>query len=179
MRFFCTLFICLLGTSCIPLSFAPNIEANTIKIAKRFKRNLPKQYAFIFEDPKEANEFFDYINTKYQLPGIERKIPIWIDTKPYIMNFYERKKATRTVNIIPILFDAALSSDDDDGPGFFNELYTSKNEKWYIIITITDLKGQDALSPKYAECKEVLMFLEAMQKEYISTANYMEAYFRN
>ncbi len=179
MRFFFILCICLLVTSCIPLSFAPNIEANTIKIAKRFKRNLPKQYSYIFEDPKEANEFFDYINTKYQLPGIERKIPIWIDTKPYIMNFYERKKATRTVNIIPIMFDAALSSDDNDGLGLFNELYTSKRVKWYIIITITDLKGQDALSPKYAECKGVLMFLEAMQKEYLSTANYMEAYFRN
>ena len=66
------LYICIaaVSTSCIPLSFAPNIKTDKVKLAKRFKRDLPKRYGFIFEDPKEADDFYTFINTKYQLPGI-------------------------------------------------------------------------------------------------------------
>ncbi|MGB0280384.1 MAG: hypothetical protein ACPGAA_06325, partial [Flavobacteriaceae bacterium] len=66
------------------MSFAPNIKTDKVKIAKRFKRDLPKRYGFIFEDTKEADEFYSFINTKYQLPGIERKIPLWVNKKPLI-----------------------------------------------------------------------------------------------
>ena len=106
-------------TSCIPLSFAPNIKTDKIKLAKNFKRDLPKLHGFIFEDPKEADEFYTFINTKYQLPGINQKIPLWIDSKPYIMNVYERRRTTRTLNFIHILIDVALSDEDGGVPGFF------------------------------------------------------------
>lgn len=161
---------------CIPLSFAPNIKTDKVKIAKRFKRNLPKQYAFIFEDPKEADEFFDYLNTKYQLPGIDRKIPIWISMKPYIMNFYERKRTDSSLNLIPIFADGVISAKTDQT--FFDAFYTIKDEKWYVVITITDLNGKDGLAPKYPKRDTVVSFLRALKKEYLNTANYMEAYFR-
>lgn len=175
------LFLCLcvvVSTSCIPLSFAPDIKTDKVKIAKRFKRDLPKRYGFIFEDPKEADEFYTFINTKYRLPWINRKIPLWIDKKPLIMNIYERKRTTSTLNFIPILMDAALSSDDSGVPGFFNSFYTTRNEKWFIIITLTDLSGQDALMPDFERRNINLTFLRNLQKEYLNTANYMEAYFR-
>ena len=111
------MFVCF--TSCIPLSFAPNIKTDKVKLAKRFKCDLPKQHGFIFEDPKEADEFYTFINTKYQLPGIKQKIPLWIDSKPYIMNVYERRRTTRTLNFIHILIDVALSDEDGGVPGFF------------------------------------------------------------
>ena len=173
------LFLTSFFSSCIPLSFAPNIETDKIKLAKRFKRDLPKRYGFIFEDPKEIDEFFEFINTKYELPGIDRKIPLWIDEKPLIMNMYERRRATSTLNFIPILIDAALSGEDGGVPGFFNSFYTTRNEKWFIIITLTDLNGQDALAPAYDRHNANLSFLRSLQKEYLNTANYMEAYFRN
>ena len=44
-------------TSCTPLSFAPNIKTDKVKLAKRFKRDLPKQHGFIFEDPKKQMSF--------------------------------------------------------------------------------------------------------------------------
>lgn len=175
------LFLCLcvvVSTSCIPLSFAPDIKTDKVKIAKRFKRDLPKRYGFIFEDPKEADEFYTFINTKYQLPWINRKIPLWIDKKPLIMNIYERKRTTSTLNFIPILMDAALSRDVSGVPGFFNSFYTTRNEKWFIIITLTDLSGQDALMPDFERRNINLTFLRNLQKEYLNTANYMEAYFR-
>jgi len=165
-------------TSCIPLSFAPNIKTDKVKLAKRFKRDLPKQHGFIFEDPKEADEFYKFINTKYWLPGINRKIPLWIDSKPYIMNVYERRRTTSTLNFIPILIDAALSDEERGVQGFFNSFYTTRNEKWFIIITLTDLNRQDALMPNHEKRNANLVFLCSLQKEYLNTVNYMEAYFR-
>ena len=94
------------------------------------------------------------------------------------MNIYERRRTTSTLNFIPILIDAALSDEDSGVPGFFNSFYTTRNEKWFIIITLTDLNGQDALMPDYKEQNANLAFLRNLQKEYLNTANYMEAYFR-
>lgn len=124
-------------TSCIPLSFAPNIKTDKVKLAKRFKRNLPKKHGFIFEDPKEADEFFTFINTKYQLPGIDTKIPLWIAKKPYLMNVYERRRISTTLNFVPIILDALLSSEVESF-GFFSSFYSTRLEKWYVIITLTD-----------------------------------------
>jgi hypothetical protein len=47
-----------------------------------------------------------------------------------------------------------------------------------VIITLTDLKGQDALAPDHAKSEANLLYLRNLQKEYLNTANYMEAYFR-
>ena len=165
-------------TSCIPLSFEPNIKTDKVKLAKRFKRDLPKQYGFIFEDPKEADEFYTFINTKYQLPGMDRKIPLWIDKKPFIMNIYERRRTTNTLNFVPFVLDLVLSNEGVESHGFFSGFYSSRWEKWFVIITLTDLKGQDALAPDHDKRKANLHYLRNLQKEYLNTANYMEAYFR-
>ena len=178
VRLFLYFCVVAVSTSCIPLSFAPNIKTDKVKIAKRFKRDLPKRYGFIFEDPKEADEFYTFINTKYQLPGIDRKIPLWIDKKPYIMNAYERSRATNTVNFVPFILDLLLSGEGNENQGFFSSFYSSRWEKWFVIITLTDLKGQDALAPDHAKRKANLLYLRNLQKEYLNTANYMEAYFR-
>ena len=129
VRLFLYFCVVAVSTSCIPLSFAPNIKTDKVKIAKRFKRDLPKRYGFIFEDPKEADEFYTFINTKYQLPGIDRKIPLWIDKKPYIMNVYERSRATNTVNFVPFIFDLVLSNKGVESHGFFSSFYSSRWEK--------------------------------------------------
>ena len=178
VRLFLYFCVVAVSTSCIPLSFAPNIKTDKVKIAKRFKRDLPKRYGFIFEDPKGVDEFYAFINTKYQLPGIDRKIPLWVNKKPLVMNIYERRRTTSTLNFVPILIDAALSDEDSGVPGFFNSFYTTRNEKWFIIITLTDLNGQDALAPDHDKRKANLLYLRNLQKEYFNSANYMEAYFR-
>ena len=175
------LYVCIVAvcTSCVPLSFAPNIKTDKVKLAKRFKRDLPKHYGFIFGDPKESDEFFMFINTKYQLPGIDRKIPLWINKKPLIMNIYERRRTTSTLNFVPFILDMIIAGKDNENYGFFSSFYTTRTEKWFIVITLTDLNGKDALDPDHNQRTSNPTFLRTLQKEYLSTANYMEAYFRN
>ena len=67
MKQLAIILVLLIFSSCIPLRIAPNIDDYKIKVAKKFKRKLPKTNAFIFEDPKEADAFYNYINIKYNL----------------------------------------------------------------------------------------------------------------
>ena len=53
--------------SCIPLQIAPNIEGAKVYKGKKFKKQLPKQNVYVFEDPKDVNEFYTYINAKYDI----------------------------------------------------------------------------------------------------------------
>jgi hypothetical protein len=53
--------------ACIPLRIAPSIDDYKIAKGKKFKRSLSKRQMFIFEDAKEAEEFYHFVNTKFQL----------------------------------------------------------------------------------------------------------------
>ena len=63
MKSLLLVFFLLLFTSCIPLKIAPKIEGEKLIVAKKFKRSLPKKHSYVFEDPKGADEFYNYINT--------------------------------------------------------------------------------------------------------------------
>ena len=56
-----------LFSSCVPVRIAPSIQDYKVMKGKRFKKGLSKRYFFIFEDPKEANQFYNYVNTKFEL----------------------------------------------------------------------------------------------------------------
>jgi hypothetical protein len=55
----------LLAYSCIPYKIAPKIDGELIVKAKKFKKDLPNFYGFVFEDTKNTDEFYKFINTKY------------------------------------------------------------------------------------------------------------------
>ena len=52
--------------SCIPVKIAPRFKNEDYKImqAKKFQRKMPRETSFIFKDPKDAGEFYNYINKK-------------------------------------------------------------------------------------------------------------------
>jgi hypothetical protein len=69
-RIIIVLSLLLMIQSCIPLRIAPNIEDYKLTQGKKFKKSLPKRHMFIFEDPKTTNQFYKYVNTKFQLQDI-------------------------------------------------------------------------------------------------------------
>ena len=166
----------LLSYSCIPLQVAPNIETDTVKVAKKFKRDLPNSYGFIFEDPKEANEFYNFINTKYNRNHIdvEYNVPISIQEETYYLSFHEREKSTSTLNLVPIAIDAKLESDGQST--LMDNSHTTRKGQWYLILTVYDDDLQDCLKPDYPEREAVLTHLRKLQNEYIRTSNYLESY---
>ena len=75
-------------------------------LASEFKRKLPKHYSFIFEDPKEANEFYNFIKQKYELnyEDFERNVPFGVNDKNYFLSFYETVIPTKTLDFSSFFF---------------------------------------------------------------------------
>ncbi|WP_123912664.1 hypothetical protein [Hanstruepera neustonica] len=162
--------------ACIPLQVAPNIETDTVKLSKKFKKDLPRSYGFIFEDPKEANEFYNFINTKYNREHIdvEYNVPISIKNKTYYLSFHEREKNTTFLNLVPLTVYAKLQSEGKST--LMDGYHTTRTGHWYLILTVYDDDLQDCLKPEYPEREAVLTHLRMLQKEYMTTSNYLDSY---
>ena len=165
--------------SCIPVKVAPSIEDHKIVLAKKFKRDLPRLYAFVFEDTKDADEFYHFINAKYSLEfrDVETNVPIEIGNQLFFMSFFEREKTTEFVNLIPILIDGVLNSEGVDP--ILEEVYSTRTGHWYIAITVDDPAFRDALSPDSPHRNNVIRYLDALRDEYFSTHHYAELSLKN
>ncbi|NER14830.1 hypothetical protein GWK08_15340 [Leptobacterium flavescens] len=164
-------------TSCIPLQIAPNIDDYKIRKARKFKRKLPMGHAFIFNDPKDANEFYHFVNIKYQAQGnAEHNVPFHVDDKTYYLSFYETEKNTSTVNLIPIIVDAALEEKGHDP--YFEDIEYTRSGKWYLALFVTDSELNDCLHPGYETRDKIAAYLEDLRQEYLNTHNYYEAWLK-
>ena len=114
-RIITTLLCVLLVQSCIPLRIAPTIKDYKVTKGKRFKKGLPKKNVFVFEDPKDADEFYNYINTRFQLNDyyVDVQVPFLIEDKTYYFSFYEVEIPTKTINLVPLMLDVALAKATD------------------------------------------------------------------
>lgn len=178
MRYF-ILSICFLFTlSCIPLAIAPDLKDGKVMKGKRFKRQLPNQYTYIFEDPKDANEFYKYVNAKFQVEydDIEGNVPVNIGSEKYFLTFYEAEKQTKTINLIPMVIDAGLEKNGISP--VLEEAHEYRKGTWYIVLTARDSELVDALNPEYENHKSLVKFLKEMRHEYLTTQEYIEVYLR-
>jgi len=178
MKLLILLFSILLCTSCIPVRIAPNIKEDKLILAKKFKKNLPRKHSYIFEDPKDADEFYNYINTKYELnhENVEYNVPVMINENEYFLSFHEVERVTKTINLIPFMIDAGL--DSNGITPLFEDIHSSRTGNWYIVLTVSDSEIKDCLNPNYKNRQEVLAFLKKLRLEYLGTTNYIDALFR-
>lgn len=170
----------ILLSSCIPLRIAPNIKDYKISRGKSFKRNLPKKIMFIFEDPKDENEFYNYINTKFQLEDyyVDVEIPFELKGEKFYFSFYEVEIPTKTINLIPLMIDGLLSEAADMDP-MLEEVHTSRIGNWYIAIEVFSDTKKDCLHKDSVLKPQLLMYLGQLKNEYLNTINYNEVVFKN
>lgn len=161
-------------TSCIPTKIAPKIESYKITTGKKFNKALPKWQSFIFEDPKNANEFYNYINTKFKLNhnNVDSNVKIVINNTDYYLSFYEIARDTETLNLIPIVIDGKRNQNGNDA--LLSEAYTSQSSKYYIALTVFDDDFKNCLKEDYKDQKVIIQYLEALRKQYLSTYNYQQ-----
>ena len=174
-----------LFNSCIPLRIAPDIDDYKITKGKSFKKGLPKREMFVFEDPKEADEFYDYVNIKFQLnnENVYDDVPFEINTQTYFFSFYEVEIPDKTINLFPVVLDvfvnAALGNEDVEPVFSDDENDVTRNGHWYIAIEAYSDHEKDCLKVGSLSREVVLNYLRALKKEYISTHNYNETIFKN
>lgn len=178
MKLFVVCLFVLLITSCIPVRIAPTIKTDKVMVAKKFKRKLPKRHAFIFEDPKDANEFYNYVNTKYELnhQDVEFNVPFEVDGKPFYFSFHEVEIADKSINIVPIITDGVLESKGREP--VFEGAHISRVGNWYLALTVSDDAMKDCLKEGYEEKETILKYLRKLRVEYLNTHNYLDALMR-
>ena len=179
MKQLAILLLTILLTSCIPYKIAPKFKNEDYKVmnAKKFQRKLPRETSFIFKDPKDADEFYNYINTKYSLKhnNVGLNTPILIDNETFYLNYYEVERTDETANVGLLIADTVL--EEKTGLTAFDENYTSRKGHWYIIITVYDNDIKNSLLDKHPKKAEVLKYLKALKQEYLTTHNYEELLF--
>ncbi|WP_396636937.1 hypothetical protein [Maribacter sp. R77961] len=173
------LFILIAFQSCIPIRIPPKIKDYQLTKGKRFKRSLPKRQMFVFEDPKEANEFYNYVNTKFKLEHIDvyDNIPFSLANKQFFFSFYEVDIPNKTINLIPIAVDAILQNSELDP--IMDGLYETRKGNWYIAIEVYSDMEYDCLHPNSVSRPIVSEFLRSLKNEYLASYNYNEAIFKN
>lgn len=164
--------------SCIPTRIAPQIKEDKLMIAKRLKRKLPKRYALVFQDPKDANEFYNYINTKFELQhqNVEHNVPFTLGNETFYFSFRETEVATKSINLVPIAVDKALESKGYSP--ILKDAEFTRVGNWYLVLTASNSESEDCLHPDHPSQAKVLQYLRSLRVEYLSTSNYLELLFK-
>lgn len=142
--------------------------------SRKFDRQLPREQAFIFKDPKRAGEFYAYINKKYRLnhKDVGFNIPVAIGKHKLFLRYYEVEKTDQKFNLPLALIDAKRTSNGNDA--IFEDNYTTRQGHWYILVTIYDAELNNCLKKNHELRPEVVTYLKALKDEYLATQNYEE-----
>lgn len=172
----CVLLLCF--NSCIPLKVAPKISDYKVSRGSKFSKELSDRAMFLFEDPKDAGEFYSYVNNKYNLNNLNvyDDVPFVIKEDQYFFAFYEIEKIDKLLNLFPMLIYAALDAEDGDYDSGDEIL---KRENWYIAIEVYSDTEKDCLAVDSLSRELVLQYLRTLKEEYLSTDNYNELVLKN
>jgi hypothetical protein len=180
-------FLVLLGIvhSCIPIRIAPRIEDYKLVKGKKFKRSLPERHMFIFTDSKEADEFYNYINTKFQLhhTSVYDDIPFKIHEDQFFFSFYEVAISDKSLNIatpfLATVGNKLLEVDDEPSTIFNPDTSVLRTSNYYIAIEVYSDDENDCLAKDSVSKESVLNYLSALKEQYLATHNYNEVLFKN
>ena len=181
-KFLSLVFTIVFLNSCIPLRIAQSISDYNVTKGKKFKRSLSKRQMFIFEDPKEGNQFYTYINTKYDLEDIDvyDNVPFLLNGEQYFFSFYEVEIPDKAINLFlvftSLLFNAAIGN---LGDAEIADPTMSRIGNWYLAMEVYSDLEKDCLEINSLSREAVLKYLRTLKKEYLSTYNYNEVVFKN
>jgi len=157
----------LISTSCISVKNAPIIQTYKVQVAKKFHKKLPKRHAYVFSDPKGADEFYYFIESRFEsnFDNFQWNIPVIINGKMHNFTIYEVEKSTKTVNLIPVFIDLVRNSNEKEA--LFQDDYTTRSGNWYFVITVSENDLSDCLKSNDTHRLEVIEFLDFLRLSYL------------
>ena len=179
MKFFYFITALFLFQSCVPVQVAPKLKNDKVTKGKKFKKDLPDVHTYIFRDPKDVDEFYNYINIKYECNDeyVDDMVPVIIDDHLYYLSWYETDKSSSTLNLGGMIVDKALEN-EGVSPLFDRTGYTRTSDTWYIALHLLDFQRNDVLHPDHEKRDRAIQFFKEMRQEYLSTDNYYQAYLK-
>ena len=179
MKKFLILCLSILVSSCIPIKIAPKFKNEEYRIvrAKKFKRKLPRETSFIFKDPKDAEEFYNFLNTKFQLnhQNVGLNTPFQLEGKTFYLSYNETEKEDESVKLPMVLIDLKRKSNGNSA--LFEGAYTKRLGHWYIILTVYDENVENCLLDNHPMKQKMTEYLKQLKQEYLTTHNYEQLLF--
>lgn len=159
--------------SCIPLRIAPKIDSHKVTKGKKFKRSLPKRQMFIFEDPKDVNHFYKFVDTKFNLDNqkVYDDVPFRLSGEQYFFSFYEVEIPTKVLNIGALFADVLLMQTGNDT--MFEDQHTQRDGHWYIAVEVYSDNENDCLDEDSLFREAVLSYLTTLKEEYLTSNEYL------
>ncbi|MBS9461288.1 hypothetical protein KIM67_02610 [Flagellimonas sp. 389] len=151
--------------SCTPFQTAPTIDDYQITKGAQLKEGLPEKNLFVFEDPKDANEFYNYINTKFNLENyyVDVEVPFNLDGRNYFLSFYEVEMLDRTVDTFGTVLGIIAGEELEEEPEEF---------KHYIAIEVFSSIENDCLKETYPSRESIVTHLNILKNEYLNGRNW-------
>lgn len=140
---------------------------------------------FIFTDTKEADEFYSFINTKFQLHhnGVYDDVPFKILENQFFFSFYEVAISDKSINVVTPFLAAVgnkLLEVGDKPASIFNaDSRVFRTSHYYIAIEVYSDDENDCLAKDSVSKEAVLNYLSALKKQYLATHNYNGVLFTN
>ncbi|WP_179319737.1 hypothetical protein [Winogradskyella helgolandensis] len=170
------LLLVITATACIPVQITPKFKNQDYKVmlAKKFQKNMPRETAFIFKDSKDAEEFYNYINKKYNLNNIDvgYNVPFQLEGQTLYLSYHEAERTDKNVNLPLVLIDAKRESNGNSS--LFENNYTSRTGHWYLILTVYDENIKNCLRDQHPLKEKTIEYLKELKQEYLTTQNYEE-----
>ncbi|SHI30014.1 hypothetical protein SAMN04487911_10117 [Arenibacter nanhaiticus] len=141
---------------------------------------MPKRQLFLFQDPKEANAFYKYVDTKFRLEGenVMDDVPFTIAQNQYFFSFYEIQIPTKHINLFPLLFDHFFNAALKIQEGVERDPEEMGKENYYIGIEVYSDFEEDCLRENSLSRTVVLKYLRNLKNEYLVTHQYHEVLFK-
>ncbi|WP_225035800.1 hypothetical protein [Winogradskyella sp. SM1960] len=176
MKNLIVLFFILVFTSCIPVKIAPKFKNQDYKImqAKKFQKHMPRETAFIFKDPKNAGDFYNYINKKFKLNGkdVGYNVPFQLEGQILYLSYHEAERTDESINLPLAVIDAKRESNGNSR--LFEGNYSNRTGHWYILLTVYDENIKNCLRDKHLLKAKTIEYLKGLHQEYLTTQNYEE-----
>ncbi len=146
-------------------------------VAKKFQRKLPRETSFIFKDPKDAGDFYDFINSKYELDHVNVgfNVPFELNGETLYLTYYEIERMDETLNLPLVFIDATL--EQKANTTLFDNNYTSRKGHWYIRLTVYDEDIRNCLLDNHPLKNQVIEYLKTLKSQYLTFENYEELKF--
>lgn len=162
--------------SCIPIKVAPRFKKKdyTVVVAKKFQRKLQRETSFIFKDPKDAGDFYDFINAKYNLDhkNVGFNVPFQLEDDTFYLTYHEVERIDKSIILPFLLIDAKRTVEGKST--YFDEGYSHRKGHWYIILTVYDESINNTLLNNYPLRNEIIQYLKELKAQYLTFENYEE-----
>ena len=145
--------------------------------AKKFQKKLSKEEAFIFPDPKNADEFYTYIDKKYRLNGINvgLNVEFQLEGQLLYLTYEEVEREDKTLNLGIIATDLVIEK--NTGSTLLQNAYTSRKGYWYLVLSVYDNNKKNCLEDNHPLKSKTIQYLKNLKQEYLTTQNYEELLF--